>query len=274
MKSNYKFLQDLAVPFNSGFSIKNTDPSDTFDLENKKKSKEELIKIHEELIELQEILYAQGKHAVLIILQAMDTGGKDSTIRHVFGPLNPQGVRVVNFKAPCGMELTHDYLWRIHKEIPRKGLIGIFNRSHYEDVLVARVHNLAPAEEIEQRYEQMNAFEKYLTENHVLILKFMLHISKAEQKARLEKRLEKPDKHWKFDKSDLEERKYWDDYMQAFDKALNQCSTKYAPWYVIPSNHKWARDVMVGTIALERIKALNLTYPKPPSGLNDIKIPD
>ena len=274
MKSKNNYLKDLAVSYNSDFSIDKIDPSDSMDIKNNKKTEEQLKEIHEELTELQEILYAQGKFAVLIILQAMDTGGKDSTIRHVFGPLNPQGVRVVNFKAPSGIELAHNYLWRIHKEVPRKGLIGIFNRSHYEDVLVARVHNLVPDEEIEKRYQQINAFEKYLTENHTLILKFLLHISKREQKDRLEKRLEKPDKHWKFDKSDLEERKYWDDYMQAFNRVLNECSTKHAPWYVIPANKKWARDIMVGSIALERIKELNLTYPKPQTGLNNINIPD
>jgi PPK2 family polyphosphate:nucleotide phosphotransferase len=274
MKSKNNYLKDLAVSYNGDFSIDKIDPSDNLNIKNRKEAEGQLKKIHEELTELQEILYAQGKFAVIIILQAMDTGGKDSTIRHVFGPLNPQGVRVVNFKAPSGIELVHDYLWRIHKEVPRKGLIGIFNRSHYEDVLVASVHNLVSDEEIEKRYKQINAFEKYLTENHTLIIKFLLHISKREQKDRLEKRLEKPDKHWKFDKSDLEERKYWDYYMQAFNRVLNECSTKHAPWYVIPANKKWARDILVGSIALERIRELNLTYPKPQTGLNNINIPD
>ena len=272
MKS--KYITNLTVPPKSSFTIKNVDPSDTLDLNDKDQARKELETIHEQMAELQEKLYAQGRYAVLVIFQAMDTGGKDGTIRHVFGPLNPQGVRVVNFKAPCGTELEHDYLWRIHKEVPRKGMIGIFNRSHYEDVLIARVHNLVPDEEIEKRYAQINAFEKYLTENHVLIIKFLLHISKNEQKNRLEKRLERPDKQWKFDKSDLEERKHWDDYMQAFERVLNECSTSHAPWHVIPANHKWARDLMVGNITLEHMKSLNSSYPEPPSGLDNISIPD
>jgi PPK2 family polyphosphate:nucleotide phosphotransferase len=272
MKS--KYITNLTVPPKSSFTIKNVDPSDTLDLNDKDQARKELETIHEQMAELQEKLYAQGRYAVLVIFQAMDTGGKDGTIRHVFGPLNPQGVRVVNFKAPCGTELEHDYLWRIHKEVPRKGMIGIFNRSHYEDVLIARVHNLVPDEEIEKRYAQINAFEQYLTENHVLIIKFLLHISKNEQKNRLEKRLERADKQWKFDKSDLEERKHWYDYMQAFDRVLNECSTSHAPWHVIPANHKWARDLMVGNITLEHMKSLSLNYPEPPSGLDNISIPD
>ncbi len=274
MKESSNYLNTLSVPPEGNFSLQHVDPSDTQDLDDKQEAQKKLEKIREELTELQEILYAQGKYAILILFQAMDTGGKDGTIRHVFGPLNPQGVRVVNFKAPYGTELEHDYLWRIHKEIPRKGMIGIFNRSHYEDVLIARVHNLVPDEEIEKRYPQINAFEKYLTENNVLIIKFLLHISKKEQKGRLEKRLQKPDKQWKFDKSDLEERKHWNNYMQAFDKALNECSTQHAPWYVIPANRKWARDLMVGSITLERMKLLDLNYPEPPSGLDNIIIPD
>ncbi|MBS3769429.1 MAG: polyphosphate kinase 2 family protein [Bacteroidales bacterium] len=274
MKENSNHLNTLSVPPKANFSLQHVDPSDTHDLDDKQEAQKKLEKIREELTELQEILYAQGKYAVLILFQAMDTGGKDGTIRHVFGPLNPQGVRVINFKAPCGTELEHDYLWRIHKEIPRKGMIGIFNRSHYEDVLIARVHNLVPDKEIEKRYAQINAFEKYLAENHVLVLKFMLHISRKEQKDRLEKRLERPDKQWKFDKSDLEERTYWDNYMQAFNRALNECSTQHAPWHVIPANRKWARDFMVGSITLERMKSLDLNYPEPPSGLDKIIIPD
>lgn len=274
MQANSNYHTTLSVSPKGNFSLNHVDPSDTLDLDDKQKARKKLEKIREELTELQEILYAQGKYAVLILFQAMDTGGKDGTIRHVFGPLNPQGVRVVNFKAPCGIELEHDYLWRIHKEMPRKGMIGIFNRSHYEDVLIARVHNLVPAEEIEKRYAQINAFEKYLTENHVLVLKFILHISRKEQKSRLEQRLERPDKHWKFAPGDVEERKYWDEYMQAFDRALNECSTQHAPWYVIPANRKWARDLMVGSITLERMKSLDLNYPEPPSGLDNIIIPD
>ena len=226
----------------------------------------------ERINELQEVLYAQGKYAVLVVLQAMDTGGKDGTIRHVFGPLNPQGVRVTCFKKPSAEELAHDYLWRIHQEVPAKGMIRVFNRSHYEDVLIARVANLAPTAVIEQRYGQINAFERHLTENGIVILKLFLHISHDEQRERLEKRLDRPDKHWKFDPADIEAREQWDDYTDAYARMLRACSTGYAPWHVIPADRKWYRNWLVTGLLLQTLEGLDLAYPDPPPGLDDIRI--
>ena len=222
--------------------------------------------------ELQEILYAQGKFAVLVVLQAMDTGGKDGTIRHVFGPLNPQGVRVTCFKKPSAEELAHDYLWRIHQEVPAKGMIRVFNRSHYEDVLIARIANLASPTVVEQRYEQINAFEQYLTENGVAILKLFLHISRDEQQKRLEKRLARPDKHWKFDSADIEAREQWDEYTEAYARMLRNCSTDFAPWHVIPADRKWYRNWLVAGLLLQIMEKLDLAYPEPPAGLEKIRI--
>jgi PPK2 family polyphosphate:nucleotide phosphotransferase len=272
-KSN-GYINKLSIPTDGTFELKNIDANNTFNLDEKKQAKETLEHLQTKLMELQNILYAQARHAVLIILQAIDTGGKDGTIRHVFGPLNPQGVRVTSFKAPTSVELAHDYLWRIHKEVPPKGMIHIFNRSHYEEVLIARVHQLAPENEIEKRYNQINAFENYLTENGVTIIKFFLYISKDEQKRRLQSRLDRPEKNWKFNKDDLTERALWDDYMKAFNFVLNRCSKKHAPWYLIPANHKWARDVFVADIVLQILKNLNLEYPQSEGGLKNIVIPD
>jgi len=262
------------VPSNGSFKLAKVDPGDTCGIPGKKEARKELRRIHERLTTLQEVLYAQAKHAVLVVLQAMDTGGKDSTIRHVFGPLNPQGVRAIGFKAPTPMELAHDYLWRIHNEIPAKGMIHVFNRSHYEDVLVVRVHNLIPQSEIKKRYDQINAFEKHLSENGVTIVKFLLHIGKDEQKLRLQSRLDRPDKHWKFNVADLNERDLWKDYQKAFDVALNRCSTSNGPWYVVPANHKWSRDVIVGRIVLETLKQLDLKYPDSDPELDKVVISD
>jgi PPK2 family polyphosphate:nucleotide phosphotransferase len=272
--SNLKPTEDFRVPPDSGFKLSTIDPNDTFGLEDKKDARKQLNQLHEKLEELQEKLYAQGKYGVLFVLQAIDTGGKDSTIRRVFGPLNPQGVRVTSYKKPSVEELSHDYLWRIHRKMPRKGMIRIFNRSHYEDVLVVRVHGLAPMDDIEKRYYQINAFEQYLHENDITIVKIMLHISKEEQKERFLERLENKEKHWKFSTGDLKERARWDDYMTAFEIALNRCSTFFAPWYVIPANHKWARDVMIAQIVVETLEKLDLKYPDPEEGLENITIPD
>ncbi len=268
------YSNKLYVPIEGSFDLKNIDANSTFQLDDKKQAKKTLKELQKKLKELQNILYAQAKHAVLIVLQAIDTGGKDSTIRHVFGPLNPQGVRVISFKVPTSVELAHDYLWRIHNKIPPKGMIHVFNRSHYEDVLVVRVHKLVPNDVVEKRYDQINAFEKYLTENGITIIKFFLHISKDEQKRRFQSRLDRPEKHWKFNKDDLKERAQWDNYMKAFNIALNRCNTAYAPWCVIPANYKWARDVFIADIVLKTLKKLNLKYPAAEDGLNNIVIPD
>ena len=197
---------------------------------------------------LQDLLYAEGRRALLVVLQGIDTAGKDGTVRNVFNATGPIGVEVTAFGKPSVEEMAHDYLWRVHKAIPRRGMIGIFNRSHYEDVLVAKVRKLAPAAEIEKRYEQINAFEQHLTENSVTILKFMLHISKSEQGKRLRERLEDPRKQWKFDPDDLEDRKLWDDYMAAYQTMIARCSTPYAPWRLVPSDKKWRRNAVVARI--------------------------
>ena len=249
------------------------DPSDKsiFPM-GKKVGKEHLKELNGELEALQELLYAEGKHKVLIVLQAMDTGGKDGTIRHVFEGVNPQGVKVASFKAPTRKELAHDYLWRIHKHTPGKGEIVIFNRSHYEDVLVVRVHNLAPEAVWSKRYEHINAFEKTLADEGTTILKFYLHIDKDEQKERLQDRLDEPNKNWKFSLGDLEERKLWGQYTEAFEAALENTSTAYAPWYVIPANRKWYRNLVISTIIIEKLKSLNMSFPKPEDDLSGVVI--
>jgi len=218
------------------------------------------------------LLYAEGKSSVLIILQAMDTGGKDGTIRNVMAGVDPQGCDVKSFKVPTPEELAHDFLWRAHKVTPCRGKIVIFNRSYYEDVLVVRVHSLVPKEVWSKRYDQINDFEKHLVENGTLILKFFLYISKDEQKKRLEERLNDPTKHWKFSEGDLKERQSWDAYIDAYEDALSKCSTKHAPWYIIPANRKWYRNLIVAETIVDALKDLDMKYPKPSIDLTKIKI--
>jgi PPK2 family polyphosphate:nucleotide phosphotransferase len=227
----------------------------------------------EEMIELQERLYAEGKQKLLVVFQAMDAGGKDGTIRTVFRGVNPQGVTVTPFKKPTEDELAHDFLWRIHKAVPAAGTIGVFNRSHYEDVLVVRVHNLVPESVWKPRYEQINDFEKMLTSSGTTIIKFFLHISKKEQKQRLQERLDDPAKRWKFDRADLDKRKLWDGYRDAFEDMLEKCSVKAAPWYVIPADQNWYRDFAVCSIITETLQRMNPKYPKA-EDLSDVRIED
>jgi PPK2 family polyphosphate:nucleotide phosphotransferase len=249
------------------------DPNDTSEFQGDKgAARLEIEHLNKRLEELQELLYAQHKHKVLIILQAMDTGGKDGTIRHVFEGVNPQGTRVANFKQPTPKELDHDFLWRVHKQVPAKGELVIFNRSHYEDVLIVRVHELVSPEVWKERYDQINDFEKVLAETGTTILKFYLHIDKEEQKQRLQARLDNPDKHWKFRRGDLAERKLWDKYMQAYQDVLNKTSTKMAPWYIVPANHKWYRDFVISTVLVNTLESLHMTYPEPEENLEGIVI--
>lgn len=222
--------------------------------------------------ELQDRLYAEGQRALLVILQGIDTAGKDGTVRGVFNQCGPLGVRVTGFGKPTDVELAHDYLWRIHAAVPRKGHIGVFNRSHYEDVLVVKVRSLAPKKEIEQRYDQINAFEKHLTENGVIILKFMLHISKDEQKERLQSRLDEPGKNWKFNAGDLEDRKLWDDFQGAYETMLDRCSTEHAPWRVVPADKKWRRNAIIARVVHETLDAMKPKYPKVDWKPSDFKI--
>jgi PPK2 family polyphosphate:nucleotide phosphotransferase len=228
----------------------------------------------EDLERLQELLYAERKHKVLIVLQGMDTAGKDGTIGNVFEGVNPQGVRVASFKQPTPEELAHDFLWRIHQQTPGAGEIAIFNRSHYEDVLVVRVHGLISAGECVQRYEEINNFERCLWNEGTTILKFFLHIDKAEQKKRLAERLDEKAKHWKFNMVDLKERALWDDYMRAYEDALSATSTRSAPWYIIPANRKWYRNYVISKILVESLKDLKMAYPKAAPGLDKLVIDD
>ena len=249
------------------------DPQDTGDFKGgKEDGLKEIVKLNEKLQELQELLYAEGKHKILVVLQAMDTGGKDGAIRRVFDGVNPQGVKVASFKVPTPEEMAHEYLWRVHKVAPANGELVIFNRSHYEDVLVVRVHNYVPKEVWSKRYEQINAFEKLLAENGTTILKFFLHISKDEQKERLQARLDDPTKHWKFSLGDLGERKLWDDYQAAYEDALNKTSTEYAPWYVVPANRKWYRDLVISKVLVETLEGLKMKYPEPKDDLSGVVI--
>jgi len=258
------------VPPKGKIKLKDYDPNDSklFD-GNKKDGKEALQKLNAELETLQEELYAQAKHRVLVVLQAMDTGGKDGVIRAVFEGVNPQGVKVASFKTPTPVELAHDYLWRVHQQTPGKGEMVIFNRSHYEDVLVVRVHNLVPEEVWSRRYQHIREFERMLAEEGTTILKFYLHIDLQEQAERFLARVEDPTKQWKFNPGDLDERARWDDYMKAYEEMLNQTSTAWAPWYVIPSNKKWYRNWLISKILIKSLKNLNMQYPAPVENIED-----
>ncbi|MGI9602108.1 MAG: polyphosphate kinase 2 family protein [Acidimicrobiales bacterium] len=228
--------------------------------------------LNERLEVLQEELYANGDHRLLIVLQATDTGGKDGTIRRVTDGLNPQGVKVASFKKPTGPELAHDYLWRVHPHTPGDGEIAIFNRSHYEDVLVVRVHGLVPEDRWSRRYDHIRAFEQMLADEGTTIVKLFLHISKDEQAERLQARLDDPTKHWKFSLGDLAEREKWDDYQEAFRVMLERTSTADAPWYVVPADRKWYRDLVVAQILVDTLDRLELTYPESDDDLDGVVI--
>jgi PPK2 family polyphosphate:nucleotide phosphotransferase len=259
-----KLAKELIVKPGRDIKLSEIDPGSAPGVRDKEEAVQQLQKNLERLAVLQLLLYAEDKRAVLVILQGIDASGKDGTIRHVMTGLNPQGCHVTPFKVPNSEELSHDFLWRIHKKVPSKGEIGVFNRSHYEDVLVARVHKLVPKDIWSARYEQINNFEKILSENNVTILKFFLYISKDEQKKRFEQRLVNPEKNWKFSVADLEDRKYWDDYMSAYEDAINRCSTPHAPWYIIPANKKWFRNLAVSQVMLETMEDMKMAFPKPP----------
>ena len=229
--------------------------------DDKSEGKEKSAAIAERLGKLQELLYAEHIHKILIVLQGMDTSGKDGTVRHVMSGVSPAGVRVVSFKKPTPEELDHDFLWRVHAKTPGNGEIAVFNRSHYEDVLVVRVHELIKEKVWRKRYDQINAFEETLAAAGTVILKFFLHISKAEQRKRLQERIDDPTKHWKFQHGDLDERKLWDDYMRAYEEMLEKTSTKHAPWYAIPSDAKWYRNLVIGAVIVETLESLGMEYP-------------
>ena len=254
------------VPTDGTFSLDDIDPADTQGLVRERDGPEvdeRLDGIQARLDELQQRLFAESKQALLLVLQAMDTAGKDNTIRRVMAPLNPMACRVTNFKSPSHAELARDFLWRVHSHAPRKGAIGVFNRSHYEDVLIARVHGLAPPDLIEKRYGHINDFERMLCDHGTRIIKVMLHISKDYQLKRLRRRLKRADKHWKFLPDDLRDRKRWDDYMEAYNIALRRCSTAHAPWYVIPAENRWLRNLIISQLLLDTLEDMDPQLPEP-----------
>lgn len=256
------YLQKFKVEPGNKVRLKKIDPSFKGGHESHKAASGEIAHYQEELRRLQDLLYAERRHSLLICLQALDTGGKDGAINHVLGAMNPQGCRVAAFKQPSAEELAHDFLWRAHKAAPARGEVVIFNRSHYEDVLVVRVHSLVPKEIWSRRYDQINDFEKTLVANGTHILKFFLHISKQEQLKRFKERLDDPAKRWKISEADYKERGFWGDYTAAYEDALSRCSTEHAPWFIIPSNHKWFRNLAIARIVVEHLQSLRMKYPK------------
>jgi len=251
----------------SRFRLKDRDPSDTTGKKRNEKAHEKTL---QRLRELQHLLYADKRYSLLIVLQGLDAAGKDGTIRHVMSGVNPQGCDVSSFKAPSSVELARDYLWRIHRAVPPRGSIGIFNRSHYEDVLIVRVHDLVPKAVWRSRYRQINEFEKMLTENGVTILKFFLHISREEQRKRFEARIQDSSRNWKLSLPDFEERQHWDNYTKAYEETLERCSTKEAPWYVIPANKKWFRNYLVADLVVRALDNMRLKYPAPTVDISQV----
>ena len=254
-------VQKLIAEPDGKFRLKDRAPDETYGT-TKARAAKALPAHAEKLSHDHDLLYAEHKHGLLIVLQGMDASGKDGAIRHVMSGFNPQGSTVTSFKQPTSKELDHDFLWRIHQAVPGKGEIGIFNRSQYEDVLIVRVHKLVPKKVWSKRYEQINQFEEMLTMNNVCILKFFLHISREEQQKRFHARLQDPSKNWKASVADFKEQAFWSDYQEAYEDAINECSTKYAPWYVIPSDHKWFRNYAISSVIVDTLESLGMTYPK------------
>ena len=269
-------MKSYRVKSSGTLVLKEFDPDDTGDYkkneQGKAKAKAETAKLIARLDGLQERLYAGATRSLLIVLQGMDTSGKDGTIKSVMSGINPQGCKVVAFKAPSKDELAHDFLWRVHREVPPKGYIGIFNRSHYEDVLITRVHGWVSEKETKRRFNQIKEFEELLTEQGTAVLKFFLHISKAEQKERLEARVADPEKRWKWNSGDLEERKLWDDYQKAFEDVISETSTERAPWYIVPANRKWYRNLLVAERIVQALEDMKLKTPAAPEGVDFTKL--
>jgi len=268
--SNY--LKKLIVKPDSKIRLKHFDPDYHGKHESHESALAEIQKNVREMEELQYLMYAENKHSLLIVLQGLDAAGKDGVVRHVLTGMNPSGCVSVNFKEPTAEDLAHDFLWRVHPHVPGKGSVTIFNRSHYEDVLVVRVHGLAPEKVWSKRYDQINDFEQLIsTENNTTILKFFLHISKEEQLARFKKRLDDPARQWKISESDYKERDYWGDYIKAFEDVLTRTSTEHAPWFIIPANHKWFRDLSISQIITRTMEEMNMQMPKPTVNLAEIR---
>jgi PPK2 family polyphosphate:nucleotide phosphotransferase len=266
------FSKELVVKPGTKVDLSKYDPEETLGWHKGRKMEASLDTAIERIDNLQYRLSAERKRALLIILQALDAGGKDGTIRHVMSGMNPQGCKVTSFKVPTAEEAAHDFLWRIHKAVPEQGAVGIFNRSHYEDVLVVRVHKLVPKEVWSRRYDQINEFESMLANNDVKILKFFLHISKDEQKKRLLRRIDDPDHQWKISEADFRERKFWDDYTAAYEAAITKCNAEEAPWFVIPANKKWFRNLAVSHIIAETLEKLNPRFPAPTVDISKLKL--
>jgi PPK2 family polyphosphate:nucleotide phosphotransferase len=261
------------VPPGSSFSLADRDPRATPGAPGGKKETKRLVgDLGAELAGLQERLYAESRQALLVVLQAMDAGGKDGTVKHVFSGVNPQGVRVTSFKQPTPEELAHDFLWRVHASVPRNGWIGIFNRSHYEDVLIARVHELVPEDVWRRRYRHIHHFEELLHGAGVRVVKLFLHISREEQAERLQARLDDPTKRWKFNPGDLAERARWDEYQAAYEEAIRRTTADHAPWYVIPADRKWFRNWAVSRIVIETLEEMDPRYPEPAEDLDGIRV--
>lgn len=265
------YLERFRVAPGAKVKLKEIDPAFKDRHESHEDATEEIEHYQKRLRELQDLLYAERRHSLLICLQAMDTGGKDGTINHVLAAMNPQGCRVAPFRQPSAEEAAHDFLWRVHRAAPGRGEVVIFNRSQYEDVLVVRVHKIVPKEVWSLRYDRINTFEKGLVEHDTHILKFYLHMSKDEQLKRFKERLDDSTKQWKISEADYKERRFWDDYMAAYEDALSRCSTEHAPWFVIPADHKWFRNLAVARIVVEHLEGLKLNYPKPTVDIEQIR---
>ncbi len=263
------------VPTHERLSLSKLDPADTapYTASDDRRATSRFDADIARLVDLQARLHAEGRQALLVILQAMDTGGKDGVIRNVGGPLDSRGCYVASFKAPAGEELEHDYLWRAHARCPRRGELAFFNRSHYEDIVTARVFGLAPRTVWSRRYDHINAFERMLVDEGTTVVKIFLHISKEEQRRRLQERLDDPSKRWKFAPSDLEARGRWDELQRAYEEVFERCSTKEAPWYIVPSDHKWFRDLCVARLLVETLSAMKPRYPEPAQDISKVVIP-
>lgn len=265
------FCKKMAVKPGRKVKLKEIDPDDKLGFDTPAELQQRLEKNLDKLSKLQYRLYAENKRSLLVVLQAMDAGGKDGTINKVFSAMNPQGCRVVSFKAPSSLELTHDFLWRVHQAAPRHGELVVFNRSHYEDVLIVRVHDLVPKSIWSQRYEMINRFEELLASNNTTVIKIFLHISEEEQLKRFIARFSEPEKQWKISEADYQERKYWNDYQQAFEEVFERCSTPNAPWYIVPADNKLFRNVAVSEILRETLEGLDLQLPEPGVNLKEIR---
>ncbi|MHB8969260.1 MAG: polyphosphate kinase 2 family protein [Pirellulaceae bacterium] len=265
------YRKELIVEPGDAPKLDKIDAGYTGQLDSREEAARQLETLCQSLRELQYRLYAENKRSLLIVLQGRDAAGKDGTIRQVFSVMNPQGCTVTSFKVPSAIEAAHDFLWRCHAAVPARGQVALFNRSHYEDVLVVRVHDLVPKKVWSRRYDHINAFEELLYENHTQILKFYLHIDREEQLERFGKRIDAPTKRWKISDADYSEREYWDDYTQAFQDALEKCSTKHAPWFVIPANHKWFRNLAIAQIVVDTLKDMDMQFPEPTVDMQEIR---